>query len=734
MPASQPHQDEAADAGRDRPAVRWRPAACFRRSLLAALVIGQTAVATVALASIMPLESGYLPNLLLIGLFTLLHGWIAVGCWTAVFGFVIRRLGGDRYSLARRHTEESLCKTALAPTAIVVPICNEPVERTLSGLREVYRELQRQGRLKHFDFYILSDTRDPEVWLAEQAAWQALCRELKAEGRLFYRRRTVSLNYKSGNIADFLRRWGRRYRYMIVLDADSLAGGETLVRLVRLMEREPAVGIVQTSPIIVGAETLFARLQQFASRVYSPLFASGLAAIQMGDAVYWGHNAIIRVDAFMKHCGLRKLTGPGLFGGPVISHDFVEAAYMGRAGYEVWLEPSLAQSYEESPPTLEDELIRDHRWTRGNLQHLWLLMTTPALRFTHRMALVNGIMSYLASPLWLLFVILTMITAGHAPQPETTAPLPFAGGAALAVGLGLSTLGLLFLPRLLAIGDILVTGQSALFGGRLRLIASTLLETVVSLLLAPIKMLAHSRSVVCALTNVPVHWAGQNRQEETGWGRALDEHRTGIVLALGWCGVAGWIGSPLLALWSLPVILPLLVAAQTSVVLGTKSSGSAVDNAGLLATPESREPLQMIQEAGAGMPLLPGGIGLSNVQQAILLPTMNAVHRQLARVRPEKQTTAALIRHCLEHGPDQLEHRQLNLLCRDRQALASLHTAAWQADRDSYWGSRIASLIDYTRLSLGERLETTDRHHAPAQRPVRGAAASTLSLDTVDCG
>ncbi|WP_372971414.1 glucans biosynthesis glucosyltransferase MdoH [Marinobacter sp.] len=716
-----------------RPA-RWRRAASFRRTLLAVLVLCQTASAVVALTWIMPLEIGRLPDTLLISLFALLHGWIAVGCWTAVFGFLVRRTGGDRYSLARRHTEESLGKTALAPTAIVVPICNEPVERTLSGLRAVYRELERQETLQHFDFYILSDTRDPEVWLAEQAAWQALCQELDAGDRLFYRRRTISLNYKSGNIADFLRRWGRRYRYMAVLDADSLLGGDTLLRLVRLMEKEPDVGIIQTSPVVIRARTLFARLQQFASRVYSPLFATGLAAVQMGDAAYWGHNAIIRTDAFMRHCGLRKLPGPGLFSGPIISHDFVEAAYLGRAGYEVWLEPSLQHSYEESPPTLEDELIRDHRWARGNLQHLWILLTTPKLRFAHRMAFVNGIMSYLASPLWLLFVALTMITATRVMQSETTAPLLSGAATPWAIGLGLSTLGLLFLPRVLAIADIFVNRQSALFGGKARLILSALLEATTSLLLAPLKMLAHTRSVLYALINVPVQWAGQNRHEETGWQRAFSEHRVGIGVALCWFGVAGWYGPPLLILWSLPVMIPLLLAAPTSVLLGNRSAGRAVASGCLLSTPEGVRPGQMIREARAGIVLLlPDSLGLSNIQQAVLSPTMNALHRQLARTRPERNT-AAILQHCLEHGPDELERWQLSLLCQDRRALSSLHNAAWQAGSQSYWGRRIASLAPDTGLFTGEPFETTDSHHITAQRPVPGAASPALSLGAVDCG
>lgn len=732
MPDKQPpFRAEPAISDPGRP-VQWRNAARFRRALMAALVLGQTTIAVIALTRIMPLDAGRFADLLLVGLFAVLHGWIAVGCWTAIFGFVIRRRGGDRFSLSRRHDDGALASAPLAPTAIIIPICNEPVNQTLLGLRAVYRELERSGRLHHFDFYILSDTRDPEVWLAEQAAWQALRQELGAEARLFYRRRSVNLNYKSGNIADFLRRWGRRYRYMVVLDADSLMGGETLLRLVRLMEREPGVGIIQTSPVVARARTLFARLQQFASRVYSPLFASGLAAIQMGDAAYWGHNAIIRVDAFMKHCGLRKLRGPGLFGGSIVSHDFVEAAYMGRAGYEVWLEPSLPDSHEESPPTLEDELIRDHRWARGNLQHLWVLLTTRKLRFAHRMALANGIVSYLAAPLWLMFLIVTMNAASRPAIPGAPEPVPFGMLAPWAIGLGASTLGLLFLPRLLGIVDIVLRGQADRFGGRMKLVLSVLVETMAALVLAPVKMLAHSRSVCCALVNAPAPWAGQNRHRETEWKRAFREHRLGFALGLLWFAIASGLGEPPLMLWSLAVVIPLLLAAPASVVLGQRLPGLAFARAGLLITPESSRPGPLIREAEARIRLLPDGLGLSQVQQAVLSRPMNALHRQMARVRPEK-TTADILRQCLDRGPEQLEQWQVSLLCQDRRALAVLHDAAWQSGRNTYWGLRIAALAALTRPATGERFETTDRRHASAQRPVCGTAAAPLSLDTVDC-
>src|SRR5690606_34363050 len=140
----------------------------------------------------------------------------------------------------------------------------------------------------------------------------------------------VNTNRKAGNIADFCRRWGRRYRYMIVLDADSVMNGATFVKLVRLMERNPNVGLIQTAPILVRAETMFARVFQFAVRLYGPVFISGVNYWQQGDGNYWGHNAIIRLAPFMEHCALPGLPGREPLGGRILSHDFVEVALLRR--------------------------------------------------------------------------------------------------------------------------------------------------------------------------------------------------------------------------------------------------------------------------------------------------------------------------------------------------------------------------------------------------------------------
>ena len=672
----------------------------IRRLLMTLFVVGQTLIACYFLLWILPYHGTTALELGLLALFALLYMWIAVGFWTAIFGFILRLTGGDRHSLLRQHSDEQLDATTLARTAIVMPVYHEPVYWTLSGLKAVYQDLERSGHLDHFEFHILSDSRDPDVWLEEQATWYQLCQELGAEGRLFYRRRRVNLNFKSGNVADFLRRWGRRYRYMVVLDADSLLSANTLVRMVQLMEREPRVGILQTAPSIINGESLFARIQQFANRLYSTLFATGLAAIQMGDAAFWGHNAIIRTQPFMKHCGLRKLRGFGLFRGPIMSHDFVEAAYMGRAGYEVWLEPGLGNSFEESPPTLSDELSRDNRWSRGNMQHLWILLFGRRIRLAHRMALLNGIMAYLASPLWLAFLILTTIEAvqmtvgsidyfpeGH----QGLFPLWPEWRPQWALGLALSTLSLLFLPKFLAILDAVIHGSAKQFGGFLRLLVSVLVEIVVSVLLAPVRMMAHSRYVLGALLNVSLTWAGQNRTQETSWRDAFVTQLPGMLIGGGWSAFA-WKLDPMFFLWSLPVAIPLVLAAPTSVLLSRVGPGQTLRTWGVLLIPEEREPVKVLEDARSARRAGNDEFALSALEAAVVRPRFNRLHQALARstrLPRRAQLLSPLVARCGREGPGSLSRSELSQLCRDRQSLAELHHLAWKAPPDSFWGRRI---------------------------------------------
>ena len=264
--------------------------------------------------------------------------------------------------------------------------------------------IEATGHLESFDFFILSDTRDLDLWVLEETAWTNLCRRLDGFGRIYYRRRKTNENRKAGNIGDFVRTWGGGYEAMLVLDADSLMDGADIVKMARVMEAYPRLGILQTPPKLIRGSSVFTRLQQFAMRLYGPLFIRGLNYWQLGGGSYWGHNALIRLKPFSEFCELPALPGREPFGGRILSHDFVEAALMVAEGWEVWLAWDIEGTYEEAPPTLVDHLIRDRRWCQGNLQHLWLIFARK-LPFSVRMHLFMGIMAYLGSPLWFLFLL-----------------------------------------------------------------------------------------------------------------------------------------------------------------------------------------------------------------------------------------------------------------------------------------------------------------------------------------
>lgn len=669
----------------------------MRRVLLTLLVTGQCSFATFAMIRVLPYHGGDPLEICLAAVFALLFFGISVGSWFGIYGFIVRCSGGDPMSLVQRHPPHTIKDVPLARTAVIMPIYHEPIDRTFNGLRAVYRSLEAAGHIEHFDFFILSDSRDPEVWLSEQSAWYHLCKTLRADGRLFYRRRLLNMKYKSGNIADFFRRWGRNYRYTLVLDADSLMAGETIVQMVRLMEVEPSVGILQSCPTLINARSLFARAHQFANHLYGPIFTTGLAALQLGEAAYWGHNALLRNEPFMRHCGLKRLNGKGLFSGAIMSHDFVEAAYMARGGYEVWLEPELGQSYEESPPTLVEDLTRDKRWTKGNLQHLWLIFFAPKIRMAHRMAFLNGIMSYLASPLWLLFLVLSTAAAtrlalrpiNYFPARHSPFPTWPEWNPELAVALASSTVFLLFVPKFLALLDALLRRKTAAFGGILRLPASVLLESLISTLLAPIRMFAHSRFVLEALLNVNLRWAGQNRTSETGWRPTLISQLPGSLIAICWAGFAFRLDYRFF-LWSLPIVIPLVLAVPASILLGRVSLGQMFRKLGLLCTPEEVEGCSLADNLQALSVENCKARGLTAFEAAVVDPGLNRLHQRMGRHHHSESRSAFLhqLRQlCLQEGPGALTNKELSMLACDRESLKWLHQSAWQADSKSYWAA-----------------------------------------------
>ena len=583
-----PGEARAVETGPLQP---WQRAARLRRRGLLAAVLLATVLATWILARTQPLQGNGVLHAVQIGLFALLFAWVTAGCLTALMGFVVL-LRGDRHAISREDAgHDSLSPDAR--TALIMPICHEDVATVFAGLRATMESVAVAGGLRVFDLFILSDSTRPEVIEAEKQAHDALCRRFAGRARIHWRVRTQRGQKKAGNVAEFCRRWGRRYRYMVVLDADSVMSGDCLLTLVRLMERHPEAGILQTAPKPCGIDTLHARAQQFVSRVVGPLFTAGMQYWQLGEAHYWGHNAIIRVEPFMQHCALAPLKGEGALAGDILSHDFVEAALMRRAGYQVWMVSDLQGSFEQPPPHLLAELQRDRRWCQGNLQNARLI-AEPGLHGVHRAMLFTGALSYLSAPLWLGYIALGvgLWLSGEAKFD----PRSFSTGA---LALWAGTLLMLFLPRVLGVVAVVLRGNTAHYGGALRLALSAVLEAGLSALQAPLRMVAHSVFVVGALTGWKLEWKSPPRSADVvAWRDAARSFGAGAVAALG-------IGAALLAVnaealpWLLPVGLPLLLAVPLAVWTSRSDFGSRLREAGWFVVPEEAWTPSLLRKAWA---------------------------------------------------------------------------------------------------------------------------------------
>jgi len=578
----------------------------LRRILFFGLVLLTTLVGIDMMFEILRANGVTGIELAILVLFAVTFGWITVAFWTAMIGFVLRLLKLDPRSLRRRPRWEQAPSSPLTTrTAIVMPIYNENPVQVLAGLEATFRSVQRTGQLTHFDFFLLSDTTDPDIAAAEERGWAALCHRLGAEGKLFYRRRARNVSRKAGNIADFCCRWGKHYDFMIVLDADSVMSGETAVTLVRAMQTAPRAGIIQTVPIPVGQQTMLGRFVQFASRLYSPMLATGLCFWQLGEANYWGHNAIIRIAPFMQHCGLPVLPGKPPLGGEIHSHDFVEAALMRRGGWHVYLLPDLTGSYEGVPGNLFDFAKRDRRWAQGNLQHLKLLLVR-GLHPLSRLHFLLGALAYASSLLWLVLLGLSTVDAlGRALWPHEY----FGSGYQLfpdwpiaktqeIVSLLVATVALLLLPKVAGILLCLTDRrQRVAFGGTRRVLTSALVESVFATLIAPVMMLLHAYFVVSILCGHTVSW---NPQTRDGRSIGLQEAASYLLIPTligGVWGAATFSLAPSFFWWLTPVLLGLGLAIPLIMWSSRSAVGHRLQRRGLFCTPEELAPPIELQDA-----------------------------------------------------------------------------------------------------------------------------------------
>ncbi len=632
----------------------------------------------------------------LLALFVPLFGQIAFGFTIAFWGFAVLAIGGDRYQIMRTLPSEP-GEDLPGSTAVVLPVFNENPDRTFRGLENMFRSVAEIPGGKAFDFFILSDSNDPDRWIQEETAWFQLCSRWNAFGRIFYRKRRVSLHGKSGNVADFCRRWGKRYKYLLILDADSVMSGETIVRLARVMDANPGVGIVQTAPQIVRGHSVLQRLIQYATRSVGPLFAAGSNFWHLGGGNYWGHNAIIRLKPFMEKCVLPELPGRSAADRHILSHDTVEASLMKQAGYQVWFAYLEGGSYEEGPPNLTESLKRDRRWCQGNLQHFWFLFA-PATAFTNRIHIFFGLMAYLTAPLLVIFIALSAwdfywkerftLLSALSTEPVWTGAMQ-----ASSVLLCL-TLTLLFLPKVL--GSIYLLPRAREFGGLGKSILSSLLEIALSVLLAPILLYFYSRFVILTLLGLKVGWKTQNREDAAiPLGDAIRMYGGSTLVGLILFGMTlFWV--PSLTIWLSPVLVGLVISIPLAMWTSSEKAGLFLKKAGLLIVPEELSTPPILENLDtpaerAGFPS--AEFPHSGILQLAISPEVNAIHTSLLRrsrvhARHKEEYLATLRDRLLREGPDKLTRREISSLLWDARAVELLHREIWLSDEgtlDPWW-------------------------------------------------
>lgn len=594
IPLEMPDQDfKARGATPRRRRGYWVPrAAVFTGAGLLTAAFAHELYGVLAVEQATPLQFIFLI------LSTIAFGWIALGSLNAALGF-IPLFGGEKADTIDLPAPGAPLTTR---TALLFPVYHEEPARIAGTVQAIALELESMGSAPAFDVFILSDTRDEREGAAEESAYRALRHRLKDTIPVFYRRRRENRGRKAGNIKDWVRRFGGAYENFVILDGDSVMSGTTLVRLALGMQRDENAGLIQTVPRLTGATTLLQYLTQFASNVYGPLVAAGLAFWHRDQGNYWGHNAIIRTLAFASAAGLPTLPGRAPFGGDIQSHDFVEAVLLQRADWGVHIVPTVEGSYEGQPPTLPEVVARDRRWAQGNLQHLGIVFSS-GITTMGRLHLLMGATSYLMSLVWASSLLVGIVLALQGLQmipsyfvdEKTLFPVWPVTDPGAALRLFFATMLIVLAPKFLGLAlEIKRTRHARESFGTLRAVFGVLTETLFSVLLSPILMVTQTVAVFQVVFGLDSGWRSQSRDANgIPFMEALRYHRwhmlTGVLMA-----VACYEASALVLAWMSPVILGLILSAPLTWLT---SRAAARPLRMLLSTRDARSPPAIVESA-----------------------------------------------------------------------------------------------------------------------------------------
>lgn len=646
------------------------------RGLLPALLL--TAVVVCALwASINgPLSVG---GGIWLSLFGLLFCQAALGSWIAARGFfeLLRERRSPSWdehadsdgapSLRDKLAAVAEPGSALPRSAIIVPIYHENAAQVFANVAAMRSSLRACPGGENFEFFVLSDSQDPACAADEERAFRRITFGSETKIPVYYRRRANNVRQKSGNLAEFFERFGKRYAYVIVLDADSIMAGKTMVELVRRIHKKPRVGLLQAPIVQVGGRTLLSRALQWSTSVAGPLFLRGLSSWAGPHGNYYGHNAVIRTRAFMECCSLPLLAGPPPFGGHLLSHDFVEAALLCRGGWQVRAASDLTHSYEGLPPTLGEYIKRDRRWCQGNLQHLRIVLA-PGLVGMSRLHLFIGATAYLAAPTWLAFLLTGIVLTQRGVLDIAHS------GAFLAV-----TAGLLLIPRLLGMAAA-ITHRDARrqHGGAAGLLSSTVFELVVSSLLAPILLYHHTRIIFSILAGRATRWTSQARHGSAGF---LDTVRSELGPTLLGVALSVWLyrWAPQLLSWLAPVWVALVLAIPTSLALSSERWGVFLRRCGLLIVPSEKEPDQILASSEEFLAVTKSD-ATGRFRDLVLDPVLLEAHIKRITMKATSEPGEILSELCgraLRLGPAGLTQGEQTELMNHAPSLRFLHQEAW---------------------------------------------------------
>lgn len=549
-----------------------------RRAVFAALTAVTIAGMGAWLAHILAHDGFGFLDLALLACFLIYAPWIAVGFWNSVIGFLYMNFVRDPLSrIVPPITKARADDPVFVRVAVLMTIRNEDPARAFARLRVIKQSLDRTGQADKFDFFVLSDSNSEEVFPLEERAAEAWQKEFPGGSKLIYRRRDNNEGFKAGNVRDFCERWGKDYELMIPLDADSIMTGETIVRMVRIHQANPRLGIIQSLIVGMPSSSFFARVFQFGMRHGMRAYTSGYAWWHAECGPFWGHNATIRIQPFAEYCKLPLLPGKPPFGGHILSHDHIEAVLMRRAGYEVRVIPEETGSYEETPPTLLDFEARDVRWANGNLQYVKLL-NLPGIFPTSWIQILLAIQMFIGQGAVVVFAVLAALAVALAPESNT---FPFWS----ALVFYAVFIGMFIAPRLLGVADAAIRSV-ARYGGAARLAISGAMDMAFTFFHAPLQMFAATYFMVSALFGRKTKWDGQQRDGyRVPWRAAA---RTFMPHTL--FGSALFIFvvvlAPAAALWFVPFVFGLVISMPFAVYSSSPQWGEWAERLKLCAMPE----------------------------------------------------------------------------------------------------------------------------------------------------